>query len=222
MEEKIVFENVRTKTKKSFVLILILLILAYTCFVSFFFVGSAYEYNQHIVKGDHYYECYNEKGKSVLAKCENNPELNVDEMLQKTEGADITNCDYYGCGNAFEAFIKVLNYDYMLFQFIIVSAICLLIISVTIYCIYSTKCKFSVTEKNIYGKKGFKKFDIAFIDIIAITQKRKGVIINTENNKLKLSPLKKCDEIFNYIKPLAPKTAIEQQSTSTVDDINLF
>ena len=222
MEEKIIFENVRTKTKKSFVIIIVLSILLFVVFALQLFVGSAYEYDQHIAKDDHYYECYNEKGKSLIAEYENNPSLNIDVMLKETEGVDAINCEYNNFDNVFDCFLHELFNSDLLFLFIVISSACILIILLSIYCIYLTKCIFSVTENNIYGKKGFKKFDIAFIDIVAITQKRKCIIINTKNNKLKLSPLKKSDEIYNHIKPFVPERTITQQSTSIVDDIKLF
>lgn len=53
----------------------------------------------------------------------------------------------------------------------------------------SQRSKFVVTENNIYGKKGHKKFDISFSDIIEITKKGKGIIIKTENSQLKLSSI---------------------------------
>ena len=64
--------------------------------------------------------------------------------------------------------------------------------------------------------------DISFNEIIEIRKIGQGIIIKAENKELKLSPLKKCEEIYNYIKPLVPESITEQQSTSTVDGIKLF
>lgn len=86
----------------------------------------------------------------------------------------------------------------------------------------SKQSKFVVTESNIYGKKGYKKFNISYDDIIDIEQKANKIIIKISNKVLKLSALKKCDEIYNYIKPFVPEKIITQQSTSEVDDIKLF
>ena len=159
----------------------------------------------------------------MIADCENNPELNEDEMLKSTQGVEPINCNYYDCDNAFEALIQMFGtYDYILYQFIGVSIICLLIIAITIIYICSTKCKFNVTENNICGKKGSKKFVISYSDIKEIAIKGKGIIIRTENQQFKISPLKNCNEIYNQVKLLVPKSTTEQQTTSTVDDINLF
>lgn len=217
MEEKDVLKNIRTKTKKSLIVLLILFVLAYIGFVSFFLYST--EYYQHIIQGDHYYDCYNEKGQTILSE-------NFDyehKLLENIEGVDSSNCECNKFSNIFHYFIHWLSTDFeLLIFFIIISSIFLLTISVSIYCIYLTKCKFSVTENNIYGKKGHKKFDISFNDIIEIRKIGKGIIIKAENKELKLSPLKKCEEIYNYIKSFVPESTTEQQSTSTVDGIKLF
>lgn len=193
MEGKNIFENIRTTTKKSFIFIILLVILINIGFLFLFPIQDGiYSYNEHIVNNNHYGEC------------------------------SLGECKYSKLSNAFSCGIKFITSHYWLTESLCVTGICLFAILASIYCIYSTKCKFSVTENNIYGKKGSKKFDIAFIDIVAISQKGKGIIINAENNKLKLSPLENCDEIFNYIKPFVPERTTTQQSTSTVDDIKLF
>ena len=83
----------------------------------------------------------------------------------------------------------------------------------------SKRSKFVVTENTINGKKGYKKFNIAFSDIKRITQKGKCITIETENKKLKLSSLKNCDEIYNHIKPFVVEEPVIQQVASNVDNI---
>lgn len=220
MEEKKILDNIRTSTKKSLVFIIILSILAYIIFFGTVYVELQYFYNEHMVYDEHYFNCYNEKGQSVYLEYECDPELLT--FLKTTEGVDTTNCEYNKYTSAYDCFINELFDDDSLFEFIIITSVCLFIILVSVYCICLSKCKFSVTENNIYGKKGSKKFDIAFSDIVEIMQKGKSIIIKTDKKKLKLSPLKNCDEIYSHIKPFVTEKPITQQVTSTVDDIKLF
>lgn len=92
-------------------------------------------------------------------------------------------------------------------------------------CIISRKrSEFVVTENSIYGKKGHKNFNISYNEVIDITQEGKGIILETKNEKLKLSSLKNCNEIYNLIKPFVPeKPKAEEkliaQSTNKINDI---
>ena len=133
---------------------------------------------------------------------------------------EISNCEYDNYNNYFDFLVhsSVYDSDDIIFL-IIVTSIFLFGISAFVYFIYLTKYKFSVSENNVYGKKGNKKFNISFKDITEISLKGKTIIIQTESIKLKLSPLKNYNEIYNYIKSFAPKTAIEQQVKNTVDNI---
>lgn len=88
------------------------------------------------------------------------------------------------------------------------------------------KCKLSLTEKAIFVKKGFKKFDIPFENITELYKKDLCITIKTENENLKLPAFKKCDEIYNLIALHTPEAAITRpvtcNATNTVDGINLF
>ena len=98
---------------------------------------------------------------------------------------------------------------------------CMVVIAVSIIpfilliLLKSQRSKFIVTENTIKGKKGYKKFDIAFSDIKRITQKGKRITIQTENKNLELSSNKKSNEIYNYIKPFV----IEEPVVNNVDSI---
>ncbi|MBE6787209.1 MAG: hypothetical protein E7537_02555 [Ruminococcaceae bacterium] len=140
-----------------------------------------------------------------------------------------TNCEVleYGSISSANRSFFLGHYDEWAFQWIIWGSIILaLLIILSIATIQ--KCNYIVTENTIKGKKGIKKFDISFSEIIEITKKGKVIIIKTEKKKLKLSTLKNSDEIYNYIKPFVPEIKIVQQptnvetNTNTVDDIKLF
>lgn len=216
MDETIVFKNLKTKTKKLFVFIIVLAILLN---IAYCFLGpiqeGIYYYEEHVINDEHYYECYNEKGQKAYDKGDwswfatNDPSIYTE------------NCKYKQFDSALACGIAQI-FDYWLFDVIVVTSICLVIVVICICCICLTRCKFNVTPNNIYGKKGAKKFDIAFKDIVELTQKRKGIIIKTADKKLNVSPLKNCDEIYKFIKPYVPERIIAQQSTGTVDDIKLF
>lgn len=222
MEEKIVYKDIRTKAKKPFVATIILSFLAYMGFL-WFFLFTTYDYTMyktHIFYDEHDYDCYNEIGKEVYKEYDGDPydpELVI--LLEKTEGVDITNCEYDNYTNYFDYLThsSVYDSDDIIFL-IIVTSIFLLAISAFVYFIYLTKYKFSVNENNIYGKNGYKKFDISFNDITEISLKGKTIIIKTENIKLKLSPLKNCNEIYNYIKPFVPVITLKHNDIKNILD----
>ena len=82
------------------------------------------------------------------------------------------------------------------------------------------KQKYFVTEQRIYGKKGYKKFDVSFDDILSIKKESKEITIKTEDKILNLFAYKNSAAIYDHIKPYAREEETSQQIV--VDDIKLF
>lgn len=221
MEEKIIVKSGKTAVKKSFVFILILMVLiAVMCPMHYSIVMdyATDEVIEHAYYGErdygyHDYECFNAKGKALYNRYEGDPERTL--FMEEDDEVNTSNCKY--------SKYKFLFVDLTPLTLLMCTLIVLLIIYICL-----TRCKYFITETNIYGKKGYKKFDITFSDIIEITQKGKSLTLKTENSQLKLSPLKNCEEIYNYIKPFVSERKVEQPTTKTeastnaVDDIKLF
>lgn len=224
MEEKEVFKNVRTKTKLWLILLIVLALVAYVWSVSFVFQSDEYErYKEHTLWGEHDYECYNEIGREVYDRCGG---YDFHLLVSEAEGATTSNCPHY-FESEFDYCIHALvtspNGELPMIAFL--TGVCLLAVSVCIVCMCRGKSKFSVSENSIYGKKGHKKFHISFGDITALSKEGNGIVIKTEKEQLKLSPLKQCEEIYRHIKSFVPESAtgaIGAQATNTVDDIKLF
>lgn len=154
-------------------------------------------------------------------------EVEYAKLPDKEYHDEYIDCDILVYGGVDAAIDYIYSeYDTPLEDYIYNCANCLMIALIPyiliILPIKSQRSKFVVTEYNLHGKKGCRKFNISFTDIIEITQKGKSITIKTEKKKLKLSSLKNCDEIYNHIKPYVPEKTISQQATSTVDDIKLF
>ena len=84
------------------------------------------------------------------------------------------------------------------------------------------KQKYFVEAERIYGKKGYKKFDISFKEILEMKKYDKTVIIKTEKTTVALSLHKNYDEICSLIEPFVPENDSATAGTSVVDDIKLF
>ena len=190
MEEKIIIKSGKTAVKKTIIFVMILTILicvgVYLCP---FFAPYDYEtFKYHTIYDEHDYECYDPAKRGLVPR--DDPEWG---LFMEDYGIQPTNCEW--TDNDLFSFIYFLDLYYPTFFFIgaIILFICIL-------SAFLTKSKFYITKTNIYGRNCFKKFNIAFDDIIETTKKGNSIIIKTANKKIKLQSLKKCDEIYNYIK----------------------
>ncbi|MBR6502835.1 MAG: hypothetical protein IKT42_05275 [Clostridia bacterium] len=91
-----------------------------------------------------------------------------------------------------------------------------------LFLIKLAKQKYFVEAERIYGKKGYKKFDISFKEILEMKKYDKTVIIKTEKTTVALSLHKNYDEICGLIEPFVPVQDNATAGTSVVDDIKLF
>jgi len=103
---------------------------------------------------------------------------------------------------------------------IIISLLPLLIIW---FIIKIRKSEIKVFENKITGKKGFRKFDIAYDKITHIEKSGKKLIIESVDRKVSLCALNNCDEIYNIIKQhvnedvFAPRVIVKNAVSKTVD-----
>lgn len=85
------------------------------------------------------------------------------------------------------------------------------------------KSEVKVFEDKITGKKGFKKFDIAYDKITHIEKYGKKLTIESLNKKVSLCALNNCDEIYNAIKPrvdekvFAPRVILKKENIKIID-----
>ncbi|MBR5223124.1 MAG: hypothetical protein IKV81_03050 [Clostridia bacterium] len=215
MEEKIIIKSGKTAVKKPIIFIMILtFLIAVGAYLCPFFASYDYtDFKYHTIYDEHDYECYPAEDTHFVDS--DDPEWN---LLVEERGGQPLNCEW--ADNDLFSFIYFLDRYYPLFFF--VGAI---IIFICILFAFLTKSKFYITKTNIYGKSCFKKFNIAFDDIIETTKKGNSIIILTENRRLKLAPLKNCDKIYHYIKsdlsetPVMPEKQVEEQVKNAIDDI---
>ena len=215
MEEKIIIKSGKTAVKKPIVFIMILtfLIVIGAYLYPSFAPGGYENFVDHTVYEEHSYVCY--PAEDTYSIDPSDPEWSI---LVEDRGGQPSNCGW--AENDLFSFIYFLDRYYPLFFF--VGAI---IIFICILFAFLTKSKFYITKTNIYGKSCFKKFNIAFDDIIETTKKGNSIIILTENRRLKLAPLKNCDKIYYYIKsdlsetPVMPEKQVEEQVKNAIDDI---
>ncbi len=217
MEENII-KSGKTAVKKPIIFIMILtFLIAIGAYLYPSFAPSGYNtfFKYHVIFEEHDYECYAEEDQRFIDP--DDPEWG---FLMWERGAQPVNCIW--ADDDLFSFIYFLDVHYPTFFFIgaIIILICVLFA-------FLTKTKFYITKTNIYGNNCFKKFNIAFDDIIETTKKGNNIIISTKSSRLKLSPVKNCNEIYNCIKfattgtPIADEktTETEKQTTKTVDNI---
>ena len=219
MEEKVLFKG-KTSFNK---LIAFIMILAFIIGIGSFlwsqFPPENYSYfESHVLYEQHNAECYDEVGKGIYSEYSQDPDLT---FILEQNGSYPINCKWED--NDFLYFYDFLHLKYP--TFLIIGS---MIVLVCILISFLIRYKFYITQTNVYGKNCFKKFNIALADIIEVTQKGKGIIILTENSRLKLSPLKNSGKIYNYIKNKPDQTSfteekqIIQQLNDNADDIQLF
>ena len=171
MEEKTIIKSGRTAIKKPIIFVMLLTILicvgVYLCP---FFAPYDYEtFKYHTIYDEHEYDCYVGQEKYSIER--DDPEWS---LFMEDYGIQPTNCEW--TDNDLFSFIYFLDLYYPTFFFI--GAI---IISICILFAFLIKTKFYITKTNIYGRNCFKKFNIAFDDIIETTKKGNSIIIKTEN-----------------------------------------
>lgn len=207
MEEKTIVKSGKTSINKAIVFIIILtFIIGVACFLSMSFPPKEYNsYLEHSYYGEHVYECLNAEGRELYSSNDG------DILFWEMDDDYLTNCEWR---NDFWSSLCL----YFNRWFPIVYITCSIIILICVL-IHLTRYKFYITETNIYGKNRYKKFNVAFSDIIEITQKDKGIVIKTADKKIKLSSLKKCEEIYNYIKPNITEKQTISQDKNTIDNL---
>lgn len=130
----------------------------------------------------------------------------------------VEDCGLIWCDNLEQAQKEELE-DCLLFYIPMSIVIIAVMIAVSLL-LKLAKQKYFVTEQRIYGKKGYKKFDVSFDDILSIKKENKEITIKTEDKILKLFAYKNSAAIYDHIKPYAREEETSQQIV--VDDIKLF
>ena len=215
MEEKII-KSGKTGVKKPIIFVMILTILmgvwVYLC--AFFPPEAYYTFEYHVMYDEHDYECYSDEKENYSI----NPDDPEWGIFMDEHGIQPSDCQWQGR----YLFYYVHFFDVYYPTFFFIGAI---ILFICILSAFLTKSKFHITETNIYGRNCFKKFNIAFDDIIETTKKGNSIIIETKHKKLKLSPVKKCNEIYSYITSDSPETStvvenqVEHQAQKPINDI---
>ena len=214
MEEKII-KSGKTGVKKPIIFIMILtFLIAVGAYLCPFFASDDYEtFENHIIYDEHEFVCYGVADTNLI-----NPDDPEWGIFMDEHGVQPSDCQWQGR----YLFYYVHFFDVYYPAFFFVGAI---IIFICILFAFLTKTKFHITETNIYGKKCFKKFNIARDDIIETTKKGNSIIILTNNSRLKLSPVKNCNKIYHYItfdfseEPIVEEKQVKKQIKTDVDDI---
>lgn len=222
MEEKILFKEKTHKfiTTVQIAIILLGIFMITVCVVDI--VESQIRYSHR-----HDFGCVYDKNETILFtkgdyQSKSSQYSSVHDYIEgeykKHNGEGIVeDCDLIWCDNLEQVQKEQLEDDLI---FYIPMSIIIVAVMISISLLLKlAKQKYFVTEQRIYGKKGYKKFDISFGDILSIKKENKKITIKTEDKILNLSAYKNNTAIYDHIKPYAQE---EISQPVIVDDIKLF
>ena len=228
MKEEILFKG---KSRKLVTVVQTLFILLFVAIMAI--TVAVIIDNQNYCSHRHAFYCANDESENVLFteqdyNSKKSEYSSVHDYMQgeyqkhknSSEIAITCECDFFVMGDLEKLSEEYLESDLELFTPIWAIAIVALV--AFLFLIKLAKQKYFVEAERIYGKKGYKKFDISFKEILEMKKYDKKVMIKTEKAEVELSLSENYDEICGLIEPFVPVQDNATAGTSVVDDIKLF